>query len=92
MEEVLSILRTSASVSRFPRVDSETLFQVGTKWTSPFSHAKPSTGRGLTHHQQDLPRFVTNLRAAGCYHAHNLKPAAGAICICGRLDVITHTI
>lgn len=28
MEDVLSILRTSASVSRFPRVDSESLFQV----------------------------------------------------------------
>ena len=44
MEEVLSILRTSASVSRFPRVDSETLFQVRTLWTSLISHAKPSAG------------------------------------------------
>ena len=47
MEEVLSILRTSASVSRFPRVDSETLFQVGTMWASLISHAKPFTGLWL---------------------------------------------
>ena len=33
----------------------------------------------MTHHQQDLPRFVTNLRAAGCQHADKAEALVQAL-------------